>query len=156
MVVGKKKISEEDVSCIMWEITKRLSRSRQRFLESFGLTTSQMEILGVLYHNMETDPEHEMTQIIISKLTYIDPMTTSTIIKNFEKKELVYRTKSVLDSRALCVNLSESGKSLFLRVIDEVSGFKRSMFCGIDKELLFAQLGILLENIKKNNFIKGE
>ncbi len=156
MVIDKGKISDVDISCIMWEITKRLSRSRQRFLEGFGLTSSQMEILGALYHKIETNSKDEMTQIAISKLTYIDPMTTSTIIKNLEKKGLIYRVKSKTDSRAFCVNLSEKGESLFVSVIREVDVFKKEVFRNIDKDTLFFQLSILLENIKKNHLIKGE
>jgi MarR family transcriptional regulator, organic hydroperoxide resistance regulator len=149
MVIDKGGISDVDISCIFWEITKRLSRSRQRFLEGFGLTASQMEILGALYHNLEIGSKDEMTQITLSKLTYIDPMTTSTILKNLEKKELIYRTKSKTDSRAFCVDLSEKGKSLFANVIREVDIFRKDMFRDIDKEVLFFQLSILLENIKK-------
>lgn len=156
MVIEKTKISDKDLSCIMWEISKRLGRSRQRFLETFGLTTSQMEILGALFSHWESNSTDEMTQITLSKLTFIDPMTTSTIVKNLEKKELIYRTQSQVDSRAFCVNLSEKGKSLVMKVAEEVGCFKKNMFCNVDKERLFAQLTILLENIKKNNLIKGE
>jgi DNA-binding MarR family transcriptional regulator len=156
MVIEKAKISDKDLSCIMWEISKRLGRSRQRFLESFGLTTSQMEILGTLYSHSESNSTDEMTQITLSKLTFIDPMTTSTIVKNLEKKGLICRKQSRTDSRAFSVDLSEDGKSLFLKVIGEVGGFKKNMYRGIDKNILHAQLTILLENIKKNNFIKGE
>ncbi len=142
---------EQDISFLLWEIFKRMGRDKQRFLESYGLTSSQLEILGALYHLTELEKNEEVTQIILSKKTFIDPMTTSTIIRNLEKKELLYRTQSKADSRAVCVNLSEKGKELFMSVVKEVDTFKKEIYRGLNKELLQEQLMILLGNIKENN-----
>lgn len=156
MVKQKSEISDIDISCLMWEIYKRLGRGRQRFLDGYGLTSSQMEVLGALHVNSIESPEEELTQINISHKTFIDPMTISTIIKNLEKKDLIYRTPSRTDSRALSVNLSEKGLALSEEVSSEVEMYKTDLMENIDKGALHKQLTILLENIKKYNFIKSE
>lgn len=151
MVNKNSSATAKDISYLLWQITKRLGRGKQRFLESFGLTTSQMEILGALYHLSEEGTEEEITQIVLSKHTFIDPMTTSTIIRNLEKKELLYRSQSKIDSRAVCVNISEKGADLFRTVVKEVDGFVEFIYKDMNKDFMRTQLAILLDNIKKNN-----
>lgn len=150
------KIIEEEISTVMWELSKKIKRSRLRFLNSFGLTSSQMEVMGFLFHNSKENPNEEMTQITISRQTYIDPMTTSTIVKNLEKKELIYRIQSKADSRALCVCLTKEGEILCEKIIHIFEDFKKGLLLNIDKEVFYQQLLILLENIKNNNCLKSE
>ena len=144
---------DEKITNTMWELNKKLKRSKLRFLHSFGLTSSQMEIMGFLYQNLKDNPTEEITQINISKSTYIDPMTTSTVIKNLEKKELIYRLQSKVDSRALCVCLSDKGKKLCDEINNGFIDFKRAILKDVDKESFYQQLTILLSNIKNNNNI---
>ena len=74
----------DDVEYLIWKIFKYWQRGKQKLLEEFGLTGSQLELLGAIYrmseHNME------VTQILLSQKTGIDPMTTSTILRNLQKK----------------------------------------------------------------------
>jgi DNA-binding MarR family transcriptional regulator len=136
-----------DIGYLIWQITKIWQRGRQRMLEEFGLTSSQLEILGATYHLSQ---EHnEVTQIILSQETSIDPMTTSTILRNLEKKGLILRRESKTDTRARVIELTEDGFQLFERAISKVKKAQCLVYDKIDKEALRTQLKILLETINR-------
>lgn len=77
----------EDVGYLIWRVSKYWQRGKHKILDEFGLTTSQMELLGAIYHM--SIQQIEATQIILSQETEIDPMTTSTILRNLERKGLI-------------------------------------------------------------------
>lgn len=141
----------EELSILFWEILRRLRRGKQRFLEEYGLTNSQMEILQALFYLSKSKKASEITQIHLSKFTNIDPMTTSTIIRNLEKKKLLFRKPSDADSRALCVIISEKGQELMVKVEEIAINFLGSVYKGIDTGLFISQMEIILDNLKEYN-----
>jgi len=143
----------EEVGYLIWRVSKFWQRGKHKVLDEFGLTSSQMELLGAIYHMSRQ--QKEATQIVLSQETEIDPMTTSTILRNLEKKGLISRRESVTDTRARIVELTEAGKELFEKAIAKVKSGQELLFKNIDVEVLRTQLIILLQEMdrlsKSNN-----
>jgi DNA-binding MarR family transcriptional regulator len=143
----------EEVGYLIWRVSKYWQRGKHKVLDEFGLTTSQMELLGAIYHISRQ--QKEATQIVLSQETEIDPMTTSTILRNLEKKKLISRRESLTDTRARIVELTDAGKELFEKAIEKVKTGQELLFKNIDVEVLKTQLNILLQEMdrlsKSNN-----
>lgn len=137
----------EDIGYMIWRISKFWQRGKHRTLDEFGLTGPQLEVLGAIYHmNMQ---QIKVTQIIISQETDIDPMTTSTILRNLQKKDLIIRRESTTDTRARIVELTEKGVDLFQRAIIKVKQIQDTLFQNLDKEALKKQLQLLLVELDR-------
>ncbi|GAB6121697.1 MarR family winged helix-turn-helix transcriptional regulator [Dysgonomonas termitidis] len=143
----------EEVGYLIWRVSKYWQRGKHKVLDEFGLTSSQMELLGAIYHMSRQ--QKEATQIVLSQETDIDPMTTSTILRNLEKKKLINRRESITDTRARIVELTDEGKELFEKAIEKVKTGQELLFKNIDVEVLKTQLSILLQEMdrlsKSNN-----
>lgn len=137
-----------DIGYLIWNILKFWQRGKHRILEEFGITVSQLEVMGAIYNC--TKHHEEVTQVILSQETNIDPMTISTILRNLQKKELIKRTESPTDTRARIVELTNKGYELFERAIIKVKEEQEHLFKNIDKEALRTQLHILLKELNNN------
>lgn len=139
----------EDISYLIWRISKVWQRGKQKILEEFGLTGSQLELLGAIYHMSKL--KMETTQIVLSQETDIDPMTTSTILRNLERKGLISRKESLTDTRARIVEVTEDGCNIFTKAILKVKESQDTLFENLDKEALKEQLQKLLREIDRLN-----
>lgn len=137
----------EEVGYLIWRVSKFWQRGKHKVLDEFGLTTSQMELLGAIYHMSRQ--QKEATQIVLSQETEIDPMTTSTILRNLERKGLISRRESATDTRARIVELTEAGKELFEKAVAKVKSGQELLFKNIDVEVLKTQLSILLQEMNR-------
>lgn len=137
----------DDVGFLIWQIMKTWQRGKHKLLDEFGLTGSQMEILSAAFHLSQS--EEEVTQIAISNLTTVDPMTTSTILRNLQKKDLINRKSSETDTRARVVEITDEGEELFLRAVTKVKSSTDEILKEIDEVALKTQLRSLLEVINK-------
>ncbi|MDR0824357.1 MAG: MarR family winged helix-turn-helix transcriptional regulator [Prevotella sp.] len=140
-------INNEDIGCLIWRISKFWQRGKHRLLDEFGLTSSQLELLGAIYHMSKL--KMEITQIILSQETDIDPMTTSTILRTLQRKGFISRRESLTDTRARVVEITEAGSELFEKAIIKVKKGQNKLFENIDKESLKIQLQILLREMDK-------
>lgn len=143
----------DDIGYLIWRISKFWQRSKHKSLDEFGLTGPQLEILGAIYHISRQ--QLKVTQIVLSQETDIDPMTTSTILRNLQKKGLVSRRESQTDTRARVVELTEQGTELFQKAIIKVKKIQETLFENMDKEALKKQLQALLiefERLNKLNY----
>lgn len=141
----------EDVGYLIWRVSKYWQRGKHKLLDEFGLTGSQLELLGAIYQMSKL--ELEATQIVLSQETDIDPMTTSTILRNLQKKGLISRRESTTDTRARIVEVTEAGRELFEKAIIKVKEGQNMLFENIDKESLKIQLQILLKEMDRLNKI---
>lgn len=141
----------DDIGYLMWRITKIWQRGKNRILDEFGLTGPQLELLGAIYHMSRF--KIETTQIVLSQETDIDPMTTSTILRNLQKKGLISRRESTTDTRARIVEVTKSGSDLFEKAIIKVKKSHNKLLENIDKETLRVQLQNLLQEIDRLNNI---
>lgn len=140
---------EKNIGYLIWRVTKFWYRGKNKLLEEFDITTSQMEVMGAIYHL--TEKHKEVTQIILSQAAQIDPMTVSTILKNLQKKGLIIRRESEVDTRARSVFLTSEGEALFVRAVMKVQEIEEKVFENLDREALRAQLQFLLNELNKAN-----
>ncbi len=74
------------------------------------LTLPQYHILASIAHLSQ---QHiAVTQIMAAEHAVMDAMTASQVIKNLEKKQLLFRTASLEDSRAKALYLTNKGQHL--------------------------------------------
>lgn len=139
----------EDIGYLIWRVSKYWQRGKHKILDEFGLTTSQLELLGAIYHM--SSHNIEATQIILSQETDIDPMTTSTTLRNLERKGLIRRYESTTDTRARIVKLTDTGKDLFERAVVKLKNEQNKLFSNMDLNLneLKTQLSLLLKELDK-------
>jgi len=137
----------DDINYLIWRIFKFWQRGRQKLLGEFGLTSSQMELLVTIYHISKHNTE--VTQILLSQKTEIDPMTTSTILRNLQKKGLINRRYSTIDTRARIVEITDKGTHLLEKAIVKINKEQTLLFENIDYEALKNQLQILLQEMNR-------
>lgn len=139
--------SNEEIGFLIWKIHKYWQRGKHKLLDEYGLTSPQFELLGAIYH-LSKD-KVEVTQIVLSQETDIDPMTTSTVLRNLQKKGLIDRKESRTDTRARVVELTEAGNDLFVKAINKVKESQKKLYENIDVAALREQLQILLQEMDK-------
>ncbi len=69
-----------------------------------------------------------VTQVMASQMALVDVMTTSQVIKNLEKKQLLFRTTSLEDSRAKAIYLTNKGQSLIQAAMIDVTQSNTAFF----------------------------
>jgi len=139
--------SQLDIGYLIWKIFKFWQRGKHKILDEYGITVSQLEVMGAIYHMKKT--EKEVTQILLSQETDIDPMTISTILRNLQKKGLITRNESKTDTRARVVEITDAGNELFVKAITKVKEEQKYLFRNVDQDILRNQLCILLDELNK-------
>lgn len=127
----KEDINKDNLSFYVWRMTKIWERAKQNVLMEFGLTPPQMEVLGALHKLSGIIPD--IRQVDIAQATLTDPMTTSSILRNLERKGYVARTKRAIDTRAFFVTITPGGLELLERAKVKAEEFQNKMFETIDK-----------------------
>lgn len=140
----------DETATMTRRVIKMWHRALNRSLDDLDITMPQFELLSaiaVLKHdNVET------TQIALSQESCIDPMTTSTTIRNLQRKGLVTRTESLTDTRARIVELTDQGIDLLVEAIKKVKTLRKELVRGgLDKEIVEAQLRVLYNNLSNLN-----
>lgn len=117
---------EESTGFLLWQVTNLWQREIKKALENYGLTHSQFVLLATMYW-LETNKQN-CTQIVLSNHTKIDPMTTSTVLRTLQKKDLVLRKEHENDTRAKTVELTASGQETIKMAIQKVEQFDKVFF----------------------------
>lgn len=139
--------NEDDIGYLIWKIMKFWQRGKHRILDEYGITVSQMEVMGAIYKRK--NDQNEVTQILLSQDTDIDPMTVSTIIRNLQKKGLITRKESETDTRARVVELTKAGNDLLEKAVKKVKREHEHLYRNIDTKTLRTQLCILLDELNE-------
>lgn len=148
--MNQKEISQDPIfkmDILMWRVIKLLIKNKKQVLEKFGLTCSQFDILSAI--NYFSKIKTEIIQVNLSEKADIDPMTTSTILRNLEKKGLITRHRNTVNTRTVLVELTDSGTDLLAKAAIEIQLSNEKMYKEIDKDRLTSQL-LKLSN-KLNN-----
>ncbi|MFT3682602.1 MAG: MarR family transcriptional regulator [Ferruginibacter sp.] len=140
--------AEESTGFLLWQVTNLWQREIKKALEPFDLTHSQFVLMASI-HWLALHKQ-EVTQVVLSSHTKIDPMTTSTVLRTLQTKELLQRQEHLTDTRAKTVGLTDKGKKIIKQAVKAVESFDRSFFSLLgDKIQPFnAQLLALLEQKK--------
>lgn len=133
----------DEISFIFWRIVKIWRRSHDKMLGELGLTGPQFEILAAICRLSEEN--EEVSQILISSFTLIDPMTTSTTLRNLEKKNIITRKSSKVDTRAVVIEFTEEGKSVFMEAVSILLKSKERLFSYIDQQAFIEGMKKLLD-----------
>jgi DNA-binding MarR family transcriptional regulator len=143
--VGK---AEESSGFLLWQVTNLWQREIKKALEPFDLTHSQFVLMASIH--WLTLHKQDVTQILLSAHTKIDPMTTSTVLRTLQTKRLLQRQEHLTDTRAKSVGLTDNGKKIIKKAVKAVETFDKIFFAtlGNKTQLFNEQLLTLLEQKK--------
>lgn len=130
-------------------VLKQWIRNKKQILDEFGLTGPQYEILSAVYNL--TNRQREIIQIDLSEKAMIDPMTTSTILRNMEKKGYIIRTRGTVNTRIVIVQLTEKGNALYNLATSKIDAVSNKLYKNIDEQNLTSQLLQLSNELNKLN-----
>lgn len=142
--------SYQKVNNLMWQVVKQMNRLRKRDLEQFGLTCSQFEVLAAIYQISNTG--QEMIQIDLSEKTQINPMSTSVILRNLQRRGFITRDRSQVNTRTVVVRITPSGEELYRKALDKVEKTVELIYQNVNEKLLLSQLLIVSDKLNKLNF----
>ena len=117
---------EESTGLLLWQLTNFWQREIKKVLEPFGLTHSQFVLLANI-HWLSIEKQ-DVTQVLLSNQTKIDPMTTSTVLRTLQSRGLVKRQEHSVDTRAKTVTLTEEGTETVKKAITTVEQFDKDFF----------------------------
>jgi DNA-binding MarR family transcriptional regulator len=124
--------AEDSSGFLLWQVTNLWQREIKKALEQYGLTHSQFVLLASVH--WLTLHKQEVTQVILSNHTKIDPMTTSTVLRTLQQKGLLQRQEHLTDTRAKTVGLTEEGKKIIKKAVVTVENFDTKFFSVLGKK----------------------
>jgi len=136
--------AEDSSGFLLWQVTNLWQREIKKALEKYDLTHSQYVLMASIH--WLTLHQQDVTQILLSSHTKIDPMTTSTVLRTLQAKGLLERQEHLTDTRAKTVGLTESGKKIIKQAVKTVENFDKTFFEGLGEntQIFNEQLLILL------------
>lgn len=117
---------EESSGFLLWQVTNLWQREIKKALEKYGLTHSQYVLMASIH--WLTLHKSDVTQVVLSDHTKIDPMTTSTVLRTLQQKGFIERQEHLIDTRAKTVKLTTNGKSIIKKAIVTVEKFDTEFF----------------------------
>lgn len=117
---------EDSSGFLLWQVTNLWQREIKKALEKFDLTHSQFVLMASIH--WLSIHQQEVTQVILSQHTKIDPMTTSTVLRTLQKRGLLERQAHQHDTRAKTVGLTTSGKNTIRQAVKIVEDFDKRFF----------------------------
>mgnify|MGYP000915571070 CR=1 FL=1 len=140
--------AEDSSGFLLWQVTNLWQREIKKALEPYELTHSQFVLMASIH--WLTLHKQDVTQIVLSSHTKIDPMTTSTVLRTLQTKGLLQRHEHSTDTRAKTVGLTENGKKIIKQAVKTVEAFDKSFFStlGGKSKMFNEQLLTLLEQKK--------
>ena len=118
--------AEDSSGFLLWQVTNLWQREIKKALEPYDLTHSQFVLLASI-HWLSLQKQ-DVTQILLSTHTKIDPMTTSTVLRTLQTKGLLQRQEHSTDTRAKTVGLTENGKKIVKQAVKTVENFDKTFF----------------------------
>jgi DNA-binding MarR family transcriptional regulator len=118
--------AEESSGFLLWQVTTLWQRGIKKALDRIDITHPQFVLLAsLLWLSKHKD---YVTQIDLSQHSKIDPMTTSTVIRTLERKELIKREAHLTDTRAKSILLTEKGIAITRRAVKVIEKFDSDFF----------------------------
>nr|WP_199003432.1 MarR family winged helix-turn-helix transcriptional regulator [Flavobacterium sp. ASV13] len=118
---------------LLWQVTNLWQREIKKALEQYNITHSQFVLMASIH--WLTLHKQEVTQIILSSHTKIDPMTTSTVLRTLQQKKFIKRQEHATDTRAKIVILTDTGKEIAKKAIVTVEDFDKKFFSVLDTDI---------------------
>lgn len=143
------KMKAVNVDLLIGHVFKLWMRSKKQILDEFKLTGPQYDVLAAIYHLSSL--KKEIIQIDLSEETGIDPMTTSTILRNLEKNNIITRVRGTVNTRVIYIELTEKGNSLYSMASSKMLLCCNNLYRNIDEKNFTAQLLVLSNELNKLN-----
>ncbi|MDO5106142.1 MarR family winged helix-turn-helix transcriptional regulator [Capnocytophaga sp.] len=124
--------TENSSGLLLLQVTNLWQREIKKILQPFDLTHPQFMILASIY--WFSLKKEEITQVLLSNFTQIDPMTTSQIVRNLEKKTFIIRKEHQTDTRAKIVKMTDKGEDSIKKAIFEVEEFDKRFFAKLNEK----------------------
>ena len=118
--------AEDSSGFLLWQVTSLWQREIKKALEPHALTHSQFVLMASIH--WLTLHKQEVTQIVLSSHTKIDPMTTSTVLRTLQTKGFLQRKEHLTDTRAKTVELTENGTKIIKGAVKTVEAFDKAFF----------------------------
>jgi len=148
----KEKISSmrnTNVDSLIGHVFKLWMRSKKQILDEFGLTGPQFAVLSAIYYLGKY--KNDIIQIDLSEETGIDPMTTSTILRNLEKNNMITRVRGTINTRVIYIELTDKGSTLFHMASSKMASCCDDLYRNIDAQNFTSQLLLLSNELNKLN-----
>ena len=98
--------AEDSSGFLLWQVTNLWQREIRKALEQYDLTHSQFVLLASIH--WLTLQNKDVTQVLLSVHTKIDPMTTSTVLRTLQAKGLLKRKEHSTDTDRKSTRLNSS------------------------------------------------
>ncbi|MCJ2087635.1 MarR family transcriptional regulator [Methylobacterium sp. E-005] len=98
---------ENAVGFVLWRVVHRYVREIDRALAAADLTHLQFTVLAMTAWMARSG--EPVTQVTLARFGDIHPMQVSQVLKALEVKGLVARPRSIADTRAKCIEVTETG-----------------------------------------------
>ena len=118
---------------LLWQISKLWQQQLELTFQDLGLSHTQAILLANIVRL--TDEGEKVTQILLSKKTSVDPVTTSQTIRVLEKKEIIKRVVSSEDKRAFILLPTKKGGELTTIILQRLPTLQKHFFGSIENEL---------------------
>ncbi|GAP72328.1 transcriptional regulator,marR family [Candidatus Symbiothrix dinenymphae] len=118
--------AEDSSGFLLWQVTSLWQRKIRDSLKQYDLTHSQYVLLTCLH--WLTLHGQDVTQIVLSSYSKIDPMTTSTVLRTLQQKGLLRRTEHSTDTRAKKIDITEKGKEIIKKAVVTVETADKEFF----------------------------
>ncbi len=138
------------VDNLMWKVSKLLTRRKKTILEEFDLTCSQFDILTAI--SQMSKNKQGVIQMDLAEKAQIDPMTTSTVLRNLQKRGLIKRERGLVNTRTVEVELTKNGKELYELAQQKIEKMRSEIYQNLDQQQLTSQLLILSDKLNKTNY----
>ncbi len=122
----------------------KIRTKEQKYIQDFGLTMMQFQVLEVLYHR------GDLNISAITKLVMSTPGNITVVVKNLKKEGYIKSIKDVKDKRVSILSISTKGKEIIEELFpDHAKNIQEwfSVFTNDEKETMFN----LLRKLQKSN-----
>lgn len=117
---------------LLWQVSKLWQHQLTLALQDLNLPSTQAVILAnVLRLSEEGFP---VTQVLLSKATKVDRMTTSQTVRALERKRLITRRSSKKDLRTSEVHLTARGRTKAFAAIARLAAAHQRFFKSLGRE----------------------
>lgn len=139
---------EDSPGFSLWQVSVLWQRKIKAALDEYNIAHSSFVIMAVL-HWLGTK-NHQPTQVTIVKLTKLDKMTVSKMLKILAHEGYVQRTENTNDTRAKTVKLTKSGQELVKTLVPIVESVDKQFFDKINQQDQTTILKLLQELARGN------
>ncbi len=139
---------EADLSMRVWiQLLRSYNKIRakeQKYIQDFGLTMMQFQVLEVLYHR------GDLNISAITKLAMSTPGNITVVVRNLKKEGYIEAIEDVKDKRVSILSISTKGKEIIEELFpNHAKNIQEwfSVFTNDEKETMFK----LLRKLQKSN-----